>query len=79
MIRVPRHARKQILKRGIRGEDVQESIKHVEVIIEEVNGRVGLKKYSKLRGLFSDLIVIWYYDKKGDEIAVTAYWRRRCR
>jgi|GEM_PF-5115880 hypothetical protein len=77
MIKITRHARQGMEKRGISEIDIIECLEHGEVIIEEINGRVGLKKYSKLEGKKSDLIVIWFFNKKDDKEVVTAYWRRR--
>lgn len=77
MIKIPRHAKQRIEKRRISKIDIIECLEHGEVIMEEVNGRVGLKKYSKLEGKESDLIVIWFFNKKDDKEVVTAYWRRR--
>ena len=64
-------------KRRISEIDVSECLDHGETVMEEVNGRVGLKKYNKLAGRESDLIVIWFFDEDGDKEVVTAYWRRR--
>ena len=66
-----------MLKRGISESDVREAIEHGTVIIEEVNHRFGLKKFSKLSGLLSDLIVIWRYNKNDKKEVVTVYWRRK--
>jgi hypothetical protein len=77
MIKIFKHARQGMDKRRISEIDIMECLEHGEVIIEEINGRFGLKKYSKLEGKESDLIVIWFFNKKGDKEVVTAYWRRR--
>lgn len=77
MNKIPRHARKEMNKRRIDEIDVIECLEHGEVITEEKNGRFGLKRYSKLKGMESDLIVIWFFNKNDDKEVVTAYWRRR--
>jgi hypothetical protein len=77
MIKISKHASQGMKKRGVSGIDLMECLEHGEVIMEEINGRFGLKKYSKLIGKESDLIVIWFFNKKGDKEVVTAYWRRR--
>lgn len=77
MARIPRHAKRQIEKRGILLEDVEEAVEHGEIIMEEMNHRFGLKKFSKLEGLASDLIVVWQWNKRDEKEVVTAYWRRR--
>lgn len=77
MVNIPPHARKQLAKRGINEADAIENVEGGEIIIEEVNGRFGLKKYSKMRGLERDLIVVWFFNKKGEKEVVTAYWRGR--
>lgn len=74
---LPPHARRQMAKRGVSESDVREALEHGEVIIEEVNQRFGLEKFSKLSGLLSDLIVIWRYNKNGEKQVITAYWRRK--
>lgn len=77
MAKIAGHARRQIEKRGILLEDIEEAVEHGEVIIEEMNHRFGLKKFSKLEGLASDLIVIWHWNKRDEKEVITAYWRRR--
>ncbi len=66
-------------KRGITEIDAEEAVERGEVVMEEVDGRLGLKKYSKLEGKESDLIVIWFVNKLGEKEVVTAYWRRKRR
>ena len=77
MVRIPPHARKQLAKRGINETDAIETVEKGEIIMEEVNGRLGLKKYSKMRCFARDLIVIWFFNKKGEKEVATAYWRGR--
>lgn len=77
MVKIPPHARKQLAKRGINEIEAIETVKGGEIIIEEVNGRFGLKKYSKMHGTLQDLIVIWFFNKNGEKEVVTAYWRGR--
>lgn len=79
MPRLSMHARKGRRKRGIEEIDVMEALERGEVVMEEVNGRFGLKKYSKLEGKESDLIVIWFSNRSGENEVVTAYWRRKRR
>ncbi|MBI5176930.1 DUF4258 domain-containing protein [Candidatus Micrarchaeota archaeon] len=76
VIVIPRHAARQLEKRGISGDDVSEAVEHGEVIIEEANHRFGLKKFSKMEGLSGSLIVIWRHGRNDDKVVVTAYWRR---
>lgn len=66
-------------KRGITEIDAEEAVERGEAVMEEVDGRLGLKKYSKLEGKESDLIVIWFVNKPGEKEVVTAYWRRKRR
>ena len=75
MVKIPSHTRKQLMKRGISETDAIETVERGEIIIEEINGRFGLKKYSKMHGLAQDLIVIWFFNKKVEKEIVTAYWR----
>ncbi|HLD48820.1 MAG TPA: DUF4258 domain-containing protein [archaeon] len=77
MIVIPKHAIKQMKKRGISDIDVIEAIERGDIVIEEANGRFGTKKYSKMKCLLDDMIVIWFFNKKGDKVVVTAYWRGR--
>lgn len=77
MIKIPLHAMNQMTKRGISETDVIETIEKGEIIIEEINSRVGLKKYSMMHCLAHDLIAIWFFNKRGEKEVVTAYWRGR--
>jgi len=77
MVKIPQHAKNQLVKRGINEIDVIETVEGGKIIIEEINGRFGLKKYSRMRGLARDLIVAWFFNKKEEKEIVTAYWRGR--
>lgn len=77
MVKFPEHAKKQMAARGIEKFDVLSAIKNYPVIFEEKNGGFGTKYYSKLPGIGRDLIVIWFWNKKGEEEIITAYWRRK--
>ncbi len=79
VLKFPRHAQESMAKRGITEIDAEEAVERGEVVMEEVDGRLGLKKYSKLEGKESDLIVIWFVNKPGEKEVVTAYWRRKRR
>ena len=57
-------------------EEVIETLKNGNVIFEEKNDRIGLKRYSKLPLKLKSLIVIWFVNRNGEEEIVTAYWRR---
>lgn len=76
MIIIPPHARKQMEKRGIDEVDVIETVRSCEIILEQINERFRVKKYSKLPLGFKSLIVVWCINKNGEEEVITTYWRR---
>lgn len=76
-IAIPKHARKQMEKRGIEETDAVEALENGETIFKEVNHRFGLKRYNKLRVGSEDLVVVWFYNKNNEKEIVTVYWRKR--
>ena len=76
MVIISKHTRRQMEKRGITEEEVIETLKNCNVIFEEKNDRIGLKRYSKLPFKLKSLIVIWFVNRSEEEEIVTAYWRR---
>ncbi|MBD3255418.1 MAG: DUF4258 domain-containing protein [Candidatus Lokiarchaeota archaeon] len=76
VVLITKHAKKQLIKRGITENEVIEAIKNHEVIFEEINSRFGIKKYSKIPLGLKSLIVVWFINKNDKEEVITAYWRR---
>ena len=73
---ISKHAKEQLVKRGITENEVIEAIKHCEIIFEETNARFGIKKFSKFPLGMKSLIVVWFINKSNEEEVITAYWRR---
>lgn len=77
MVVIPKHARKQMEKRGINEFEAIEVIKNGEIIFSEINERLGTKNYSKIDLGNKSLVAVWFWNKKGEEELVTIYWRKR--
>lgn len=77
MIKISKHKKKRMKERGVDETDITNALESGDVMFEELNGRFGTKRYSKLEGLMRDLIVIWFMNEDDEKEVVTIYWRRR--
>ena len=71
-----KHAKEQLVKRGITENEVVEAIKNCEIIFEVTDARFGTTKYIKFPLGLKSLIVVWFYNKNNEDEVITAYWRR---
>ena len=79
MVVISEHAKKQIGKRGITEEEVADIVEHGEVTHEERDDRFGTKKHCRLDCGGAYLVVIWFYNRKGEKEVATVFWRRKKR
>jgi len=75
MVKISGHARKEMLRRGIEEEMVVRAIESGRRVMEERNGRFGVKRYSGLELQDKMLMVVWFYDENDEKHVVTVYWR----